>query len=323
MDIARMIGENRWAAWRRRPRHEANQIRPARRRDRHRGRSGTRRLHERRRFGRDGGTEHRPGRGLDRSRIGRSGAEHGHRHQLLTLGHRSPPGGVSTRTLTAPEGPVDRRLLVIVSACIAGAAIAIGCGAPGSSIADSGRVASAMNAPSSPPPGGSGPPPSGDCIGISAGSSRMPVTIADLHSGRWVVAVATIAEHLPAYWTTADGSRPVRGFGGGVDAAIVTPLALTRIESLLGEIAGQSVVALGGSLGCDSYVNRDIAVPPVGERVVLVLMPVTDGPLDGALLPIEVWRVDASDTVLTPGEGEITLTELRSRLGVRPSAASS
>src|SRR4051812_12323503 len=109
----------------------------------------------------------------------------------------------------------------------------------------------------SPPPGGSGPPPSGDCVSISAGSSRAPWTIESIRTDASAVVVGTLTARDPARWTTADGQRPVMSPGRSIDAVLWTPLVLADGRTIFGDVEGRPIGVIGGTSGCDSYSNRD------------------------------------------------------------------
>ncbi len=105
-----------------------------------------------------------------------------------------------------------------------------------------------------------------------------------------------------------------------MDSAIVTALTLTAVEPVVGAIEGRPVAAIGGSIGCDSYLNTDLRIPAIDERLVFILSAVRDGPLRDVLLPVETWAVDEqSGLVVTVAEGPIPLADLLKR--VRSGAA--
>jgi hypothetical protein len=206
-----------------------------------------------------------------------------------------------------------RRRLPLLAAVVAVALS--GCSA-GASVTPAPTDARAAGLPASPSPGGSGPPPSGDCVTISGGSSRAPMTIASMRTNTTAVVVGTVARRDAARWTTADGLRPVMSAGDAIDAVLWTPLTLADVRTLSGDVGTRPIGVVGGTSGCDSWYSTDVAIPALDTRVLLVLRAGNSGPhrTDDVLFASDIWPVGGDDLVQTPGEGPISLTEVARRL---------
>ena len=158
------------------------------------------------------------------------------------------------------------------------------------------------------------------CIEISA-TDEGPNTTPTLYGVATDVLVGTFVAYGPTIWNTPDGRRPTPEEVRDTSAVLIRPLVVASTERILGTTAPDRLIQVGGTAGCDRV---DLGKPDLtpGGTYVFFLIQVNDSqakPSGNAAL-ITAWPVDDNGTVSTPGEGDLSIEELKRRMSEGPEA---
>ncbi len=194
-------------------------------------------------------------------------------------------------------------------------------------------AAACVTAGSSPDPSATGfdkpphtdPPvvfPTAQCIDetIPIGQ-EIPRTIDNMAMMSEVVVVGEFKGIGKARWDSPDGSRPKDRNPLLNPAVIIQPVLIKTETAVRGDPSRAARAFLpGGTIGCDRVIFEGVSVPTEGARYVFWLLRTTDskgGPIPD-LDVLEAWPIDANDIVQTPLDGNLSLSDLTSRVAKVP-----